>query len=128
MSNFRGYYVKIGDCTFTDPGIKRDGLLIMPHLEQTMDAGVLASGMLEMKVLPHKRTKIQMSFPPMTSAQYRRYYAVIMQGMYLPVEYYNQGIDAYENGTFYHNDMQYKPMPVGDTDLVEMQEIHLIEH
>ena len=128
MSNFRGYYVKIGNCDFTDPGIKRDGLLIMPHLEQTMDAGVLASGVLDMKVLPHTRTKIQMSFPPMTSAQYRRYYATIMQGMYLNVEYYNQGIDAYENGTFYHNDMQYKPMPVGDTDLVEMQEIHLIEH
>lgn len=128
MSNFRGYYVKIGNCTFTDPGVKRDGLLIMPHLEQTMDAGVLASGMLELKELPHKRTKIQMSFPPMTSEQYRRYYAVIMQGMHLPVEYYNQGIDAYETGTFYHNDMQYKPMPVGNTDLVEMQEIHLIEH
>lgn len=30
MSNFRGYYVKIGDCEFTDPPIKRDGLLIMP--------------------------------------------------------------------------------------------------
>ena len=51
-----------------------------------------------------------------------------MAGMYLPVEYYNQGIDAYETGTFYHNDMQYKPMPVNNQDLVEMQEIHLIEH
>lgn len=128
MSNFRGYYVKIGDCTFTDPPIKRDGLLIMPHLEQTMDAGVLASGKLEMKVLPHKRTKIEMSFPPMTAKQYRKYYSVIMSGMYLTVDYYNQGIDAYERGTFYHNDMAYKPMPVFGQDLVEMQEIHLIEH
>lgn len=128
MSNFRGYYVKIGNCTFTDPGIKRDGLLIMPHIEQTMDAGVLASGKLDMKVLPHKRTKIEMSFPPMTAAQYRAYYAAIMQGMYLSVEYYNQGIDAYETGTFYHNDMQYKPMPTNGEDLVEMQDIHLIEH
>ena len=79
MSNFRGYYVKIGNCDFTDPGIKRDGLLIMPHLVQTMDAGVLASGMLDMKVLPHTRTKIQMSFPPMTSAQYQRKLAIAIK-------------------------------------------------
>jgi len=128
MSNFRGYYVKIGNCNFTDPAIKRDGLLIMPHLEQTQDAGVLASGKLEIKVLPHKRTKIEMSFPPMTLEQYKRYYAVIMSSMYLQVEYYNEGIDEYETGTFYHNDMAYKPVPKRGQQLVEMQEIHLIEH
>jgi hypothetical protein len=128
MSNFRGYYVKIGNCTFTDPGIKRDGLLIYPHLVQTQDAGVLASGKLEIKVLPHTRTKIQMSFPPMTLNQYKTYYSVIMSTMYLEVEYWNEGIDAYESGTFYHNDMAYKPMPVAGTDYVEMEEIHLIEH
>lgn len=128
MSNFRGYYVKIGNCDFTNPAIKRDSLQIYPHLEQTMDAGVLASGRLEMKVLPHKRTKIEMSFPPMTLAQYNTYYAVIMAGMYLTVEYYNSGTDTYETGTFYHNDMAYKPMPMNGQELVEMQEIHLIEH
>lgn len=128
MSNFRGYYVKIGNCTFTDPAISRDGLLIMPHLEQTQDAGVLASGKLEIKVLPHKRTKIQMTFPPMTLEQYKRYYAVIMSSMYLQVEYWNEGIDDYETGTFYHNDMAYKPIPRSAEHWVEMQEIHLIEH
>lgn len=128
MSNFRGYYVKIGNCNFTDPAISRDGLLIYPHLEQTQDAGVLASGKLEIKVLPHKRTKIQMSFPPMTLEQYKRYYAVIMASMYLQVEYYNEGIDDYETGTFYHNDMAFKPIPASGQQMVEMQEIHLIEH
>jgi len=128
MSNFRGYYVKIGNCYFTDPAIKRDGLLIMPHLVQTADAGVLASGKIEMKVLPHTRTKIQMTFPPMTLDQYKRYYAVIMSSMYLQVEYWNEGIDAYETGTFYHNDMAYKPIPRSTEYWVEMQEIHLIEH
>ena len=128
MSNFRGYYVKIGNCTFTDPAIKREGLLIMPHLEQTADSGVLASGKLSIKVLPHKRTKIQMQFPVMTKAQYERYYAVIMASMYLNVEYYNEGIDQYETGTFYHNDMQYKPVIWGGKNMIDMQEIHLIEH
>lgn len=128
MSNFRGYYVKIGNCNFTNPAILRDGLLIYPHLEQTMDAGVLASGKLEIKVLPHKRTKIQMSFPPMTLSQYQTYYSVIMASMYLTVEYYNEGLDTYETGIFYHNDMAYKPIPIGGEQLVEMQEIHLIEH
>lgn len=128
MSNFRGYYVKIGNCNFTDPAPKRDGLLIQPHLVQTADSGVLASGRLEIKVLPHTRTKIQMQFPVMTEEQYRRYYSAIMQGMYLNVEYYNQGIDQYETGTFYHNDMQYKPIKYEGKEMIDMQEIHLIEH
>ena len=128
MSNFRGYYVRIGNCTFTDPAIKREGLLIMPHLVQTADSGVLASGRLSIKVLPHTRTKIQMQFPIMTKEQYERYYNVIMASMYLPVEYYNEGIDAYETGIFYHNDMQYKPVIWGGKNMIDMQEIHLIEH
>lgn len=128
MSNFRGYYVKIGNCEFNNPAIKRDGLLIQPHLVQTADSGVLASGRLEIKVLPHTRTKIQMQFPVMTKEQYQNYYNVIMQSMYLPVEYYNEGIDAYETGTFYHNDMQYKPIIYDGKHMIDMQEIHLIEH
>lgn len=128
MSNFRGYYVKIGNCDFTNPPIKREGLLIMPHLVQTADSGVLASGELSIKVLPHTRTKIQMQLPILTPAQYQYYYSVIMASMYLTVEYYNQGIDAYETGTFYHNDMQYKPIKWQGKEMIDMQEIHFIEH
>lgn len=128
MSNFRGYYVKIGNCNFNNPAPKRDGLLIQPHLVQTADSGVLASGRLEIKVLPHTRTKIQMQFPVMTKEQYQTYYSVIMASMYLEVEYYNEGIDAYETGIFYHNDMQYKPIIYDGKHMIDMQEIHLIEH
>lgn len=128
MSNFRGYYVKIGNCDFNNPAPKREGLLIQPHLVQTADSGVMASGKLEIKVLPHTRTKIQMQFPIMTKEQYQYYYSVIMQSMSLLVEYYNEGIDAYETGTFYHNDMQYKPIIYSGKHMIDMQEIHLIEH
>ena len=128
MSNYAGYYVKIGNCNFTNPAPKRDGLLIQPHLVQTADSGVLASGKLEIKVLPHTRTKIQMQFPVMTKEQYQTYYSVIMQSMYLEVEYYNEGIDTYETGIFYHNDMQYKPIIYNGQHMIDMQEIHLIEH
>ena len=128
MSNFRGYYVKIGDCTFTNPSPKRDGLTILPHLVQTADSGVLASGLLDIKVLPHTRTKIQMQFPIMTKSQYETYYSVIMASMALQVEYYNEGIDTYETGTFYHNDMQYKPIIYNGEHMIDMQEIHLVEH
>ena len=51
-----------------------------------------------------------------------------MAGMDLEVEYYNEGIDAYETGTFYHNDMQYKPIIYDGKHMIAMQEIHLIEH
>lgn len=128
MSNYKGYYVKIGNCNFTTPAPKREGLLIQPHLVQTANSGLLASGKLEIKVLPHTRTKIQIKFPVMTKAQYEYYYSVIMASMYLQVEYYNEGIDTYETGTFYHNDMQYKPIIYNGQHMIDMQEIHLIEH
>lgn len=133
MSNFRGYYIKIGNCNFTNPFPKADGLLIMPHLVQTADSGVVASGRLEIKVLPHTRTKIQVQFPIMTEQQFRTYYNAIMNGsgeygMYVTLEYYNQGIDQYETGTFYHNDLQYKPVNWQGKRMIDMQEIHFIEH
>lgn len=134
MSNFSNYYVRIQKgnsdnyCYFRNPAPKREGLKIMPHLEQTADSGVLASGKLSIKVLPHKRTKIEMSFPPMTKAEYETYYEYIMQGMSLKVKYYNEGIDDYEFGTFYHNDMAYKPVIYGGKRMVQMEDIHLIEH
>ena len=130
--NYAGYYVAVKKgnnwIKFNDPAPKREGLLILPHLVQTADSGVLASGKLSIKVLPHTRTKIQMPFPVMTPKQYRNYYSAIMQGMYLKVRYYNEGIDAYEEGTFYHNDMQYKPVKWKGVEMIDMQEIHLIEH
>ena len=126
--SYAGYDVKIGTCDFTNPPPKREGLLIQPHLVQTADSGVLASGKLEIKVLPHTRTKIEMEFPPMTKAQYQTYYSVIMASMYLEVTYYNEGIDDYETGIFYHNDMKYKPVIYNGERMVVMDPIHLIEH
>ena len=69
-----------------------------------------------------------MQFPVMTKEQYQTYYSVIMASMYLQVKYYNEGIDDYETGTFYHNDMQYKPIIYNGQHMIDMQEIHLIEH
>lgn len=128
MSNYRGYYIKINGNTFQNPAPKRDGLLIMPHLVQTADSGVLASGKLSIKVLKHTRTKIQIQFPIMTPAQFKTYYSILHRSMYLNVEYYNDGIDAYETGTFYHNDIQYKPIIWNGKMMIDMQEVHLIEH
>lgn len=131
MSNFEGYYFMIGNCKFMDPPPKRDGLLIQPHLVQTADSGVVASGRLEIKVLPHSRTKIQVQFPIMTKAQFQKYYDVIMnsgnKGMDVLLKYYNEGEDKYETGTFYHNDLQYKPIIWQGQNMIDMQEIHFIE-
>lgn len=131
MSNFNGYYFKIGNCTFMNPPPKRDGLLILPHLVQTADSGVVASGRMEIKVLPHARTKIQVQFPIMNKGQFQIYYDAIMntgnKGMNVQLQYYNEGIDQYETGEFYHNDLQYKPIVWRGEEMIDMQEIHFIE-
>ena len=133
MSNFNGYYFKIGNCYFNNPLPAKDGYKVLPHLRQTADSGVLASGRLEIKVLPHSRTKIEVQFPIMTPEQFRVYYNAIMngdgeQGMYLTMEYYNDGIDQYETGTFYHKDLSYQPAYYSGQRMIQMDEIHFIEH
>lgn len=127
MSNFRGYYFKIGDCTFNSPPPKREGLHIQPHLVQVTDAGRVASGKLIIKELPHRPTKITVQFPIMTPEQYRYYYNVL-DSMYLSVEYYNEKADIYETATMYHSDLTYKPVIYGGRMMIDLQEFSLIEH
>jgi hypothetical protein len=127
MSNFRGYYIKIGNCTFNSPAPARDGLEIQPHLEQVTNAGRVASGKLIIKQLPHRPTKIVIQFPIMTKSQFEEYYSNL-DSMFLTVEYYNEDYDRYETGTFYHTDLKYKPIIYNGERMIDFQQFSLIEH
>jgi hypothetical protein len=127
MSNFKGYYFKIGDCNFTSPSPKRDGFEVMPHIVQTTDAGRVSSGKLIIKVLPHRPTKIIIDFPIMTPEQYKKYYSVL-DDMYLSVEYYNEASDSYETATMYHTDLKYKPITYQGQRMINFEQFSLIEH
>ena len=127
MSNFKGYYFKIGDCNFTSPSPKRDGFEVQPHLVQVTDAGRVASGKLIIKELPHRVTKLNIQFPIMTPGQFKKYYSAL-DNMYLTVEYYNQAKDKYETATMYHNDLIYKPIKYRGQEMIDFQEFSLIEH
>ena len=127
MSNFKGYYFKIGDCNFTSPSPKRDGFEVQPHLVQVTDAGRVASGKLIIKELPHRVTKLNIQFPIMTPSQFKKYY-LALDNMYLTVEYYNQAKDKYETAIMYHNDLIYKPIKYRGQEMIDFQEFSLIEH
>lgn len=127
MSNFKGYYFKIGDCDFTSPLPKRDGFEVQPHLVQVTDAGRVSSGKLIIKELPHRPSKLIIQFPIMTPTQFRKYYAAL-DSMYLSVEYYNEDYDRYENATMYHTDLTYKPVKYQGQEMIDFQQFSLIEH
>ena len=131
--NFKGYYVKIGGCTFQDPSIKRETFKYAPKLVTVTDAGVVASGKLNIKVLPHDRAKIWMGFPPMTPQQFRRYWNALHsdatgKGMYLDVQVWDESKNDYVIDTFYHNDLQYKPVIYGGRRMIVMDDFQLIGH
>lgn len=128
MSNFRGYYIRIGDCKFLDPALKREGFKLYPKIEQVTDAGAVASGKIIMKVLPHKPAKIEATFPIMTPTQYQKYFDVISQSMYLEVEYYDDSIDAYVIKTCYHTDIVGTPVIYGGRRMILMDTIKFVEH
>ena len=127
MSNFRGYYMKCNNCTFQNPSFKREGFKFAPKLVQVADATTTASGNLSIKVLPHVRSKIWCSFPPMTPEQFRTYYSAL-DNMYLEVEYYNEDYDRYETATMYHTDLTYKPITYEGRRMIDFQQFSLIEH
>lgn len=127
MSNFKGYFFRIGDCYFNSPFPKRDGYEVMPHIVQTTDSGRVASGKIIIKELPHRPTKIIIQFPIMTPEQFRKYYNAL-DSMYLSVEYYNEASDSYENATMYHGDLKYKPVYLSGQRMIDFEQFSLIEH
>lgn len=127
MSNFKGWYFRIGSCYFNSPLPKRDGFEVQPHLVQVTDAGRVASGKLIIKELPHRPTKLIIQFPVMTPEQFRTYYSAL-DNMYLEVEYYNEDYDRYETATMYHSDLTYKPIKYQGKEMIDFQQFSLIEH
>ena len=131
---FNGYYLRIGECTFQNPAIKREGFIITPRIVQVTENKVLASGKLSVKVLEHKPTKIAITFPVMTAEQ-MRYYKRAFRGeltgedeMYLTVEYYDEELDGYVTGTFYHTDLVYTPVIYNGQRMVLIDTVSLIEY
>lgn len=134
MSKFEGYYLKIGECKFDNPAIKREGFKVLPMLVQVTDEQRVASGKLVIKELPHKPTKIEITFPIMTPVQYRAYKKAFrgeltnQDEMYLTVEYYDEDDDTYKSGTFYHTDISYSPVIYNGQRMLLLDTIKLIEH
>lgn len=145
MSQFdvRKYYVKIGDCKFDGsklpneniptPIMKREGLKVLPKLVIVTDEKRTASGKLYIKKLPHRPTKIELTFPVMTPAQYnivkRAFRGELSSNdeMKLHVEYYDEDTDSYLTGTFYHTDISYTPTYYGGQRMLLVDTIKLIE-
>ena len=86
-----------------------------------------------MKVLPHTRSKIWCSFPPLTPTQFQIYYDVLKldeagPSMNLPIEVYNAGMDRYETDTYYHTDIMYKPVIYQGMIMIVIDDFELIGH
>lgn len=134
MSNFKGYYMKCNGCTFQKPSFKREGFKFAPRLVQVADATTTANGELTVKVLPHARSKIWCSFPPMTPEQFRIYYKALemdksgANNMYLPIEVYSDATDSYVTDTYYHTDIMYKPVTYQGQRMIVIDDFELIGH
>lgn len=130
---FNGYYMKIGNCNFTNPSPLKDGYKFAPKLVQVGKSEVLASGKLSTKVLPHDRSKIWVEFPPMTPQQFRTYWSALHSdsgghGMYLTVQAYDDTTDSYITDTYYHTDFEYSPVNLGGQRMIKMESFELIGH
>lgn len=133
MSNFKGYYMRIGNCYFNNPSPLRETWKFSPELVQVGESGVVASGRLKIKVLPHDRRKIWCEFPVMTPEQFRVYWNALHSdpgghGMYLTVEAYDDATDTYITDTYYHTDLQHTPVYYGGQKMIKMDSFELIGH
>lgn len=134
MSNFKGYQMKCNGCTFQNPSLKREGFKFAPRLVQVADATTTADGRLTMKVLPHVRSKIWCSFPPMTPEQFRVYYKALEMDksgpddMSLSVDVYDDATDRYVTDTYYHTDIMYTPINLAGQRMIIIDDFELIGH
>lgn len=133
MNNFAGYWLEVGGVRFNNPSPKRDTFKFAPKLVQVGKSYVLASGKLHTKVLPHMRSKIWCEFPPMTVEQARVYWDALYgdqsgTGIYLTVTCYDELSDQYLTDTYYHNDLEKKPIWYGGQWMVQIEPFELIGH
>lgn len=134
MSNYAGYQMKCNGCTFQNPSFKREGFKFAPKLVQVADATTTANGELTMKVLPHTRSKIWCSFPPMTPEQFRVYYKALemdksgANNMQLTIDVYDDATDSYVTDTYYHTDIMYKPVIYRGERMIVIDDFELIGH
>lgn len=131
MDNFKGYYIKVNGCDFRNPQLSKFNY--SPALVQVTDAGVVASGKLKIKVLPHTRRTIDCGFPPLTPAQFRVYWAALKgddagKGMYLSIQVWDDSKNAYITDTFYHNDLTYDTIIVNGERWLKIHDFQLIGH
>lgn len=132
--SFRGYYMKIGDCTFQSPAIKRESYKSNYRIVQVTDNKVAASGKLIIKPLPHKPSKFTVGFPVMTAGQFSEY-SKYWRGektnqdeMFLTCEFYVPEIDDYITGTFYHTDIISTSTIYEGKEQVILDDISFVEH
>lgn len=130
---YLGYQMKCNNCTFQNPSFKREGFKFAPRLVQVTDSGQTASGKLVIKVLPHTRSKIWCSFPPMTPAQFRVYSNALKfkeagPGMNLSISAYDDDTDTYITDTYYHTDIIYTPVWLNGRRMIQVDDFQLIGH
>lgn len=132
--SFKGYYMKIGDCTFQSPAIKRESYKANYRIVQVTDNKVTASGKLVIKPLPHKPSKFTVGFPVMKIsefAEYSKYWRGDKTGedeMFLTCEFYVPEIDDYITGTFYHTDIVSTSTIYEGIEQVLVDDISFVEH
>lgn len=133
MNNFAGYWLEVEGVRFNNPSPKRETFKFAPALVQAGKSYVLASGRLHIKIRPHDRRKIWCEFPPMTVEQARTYWDALHgdqagQGMYLTVTCYDELSGQYITDTYYHNDLEKKPIWYGGQWMVQIEPFELIGH
>lgn len=132
---FNNYYLKIGDCTFQNPAIKREGFKVNPRIVQVTEAKTLASGKISFKKLQHQPTKIVVDFPYMKPEQWRNYCKYFRgektgeEDMYVTMQYYDEERDGYFSGIFYHGDLEYTEAGYyNGMRMIKPPTLSLIEH
>lgn len=133
QDNFQGYYMKCDGVTFQNPSFKREGFKFAPRLIQVTDSGQVASGKLKIKVMPHVRSKIWCSFPPMTPEQFRVYCNALKldeagPSMYLTIEAFDETTNSYITDTYYHTDIIYTPIMLNGRRMIKIDDFQLIGH
>lgn len=128
-NNYQGYYVSVQGVPFYK--LSREGFKIAPALEQVGDSYVLASGYLNIKLIPHARRKIWIKIPPLTQDEYRQYWNALHsdatgKGMKLSVEYYDDLTDSYVRDDYYHTDLMVTPIILGGETMYIFDDFELI--
>lgn len=112
---FQGWLIKINGTEVNGKYIR--DYKCTPNRQTDLDPWTDGTGKTHRNILPHVRTTITLTTPPLTQIDKAAFKKLFPRREQMEIQYWNDDEDAYKTGDFYVSDVEYEYLGILDGTL-----------